>query len=265
MNDASNNRAPWRLPASRAVVTGATRGIGKAIVDELFDRGAGEVWLVARSENELTHEVERRRQLGQNAHGVAADVATHAGRQSLLLALGDAPLDVLVNNAGSNVRKASLAYADTEVDDLLRTNLVAAFELCRGLQPTLLRSPTAAIVNVASVAGLTSTGTGVVYAMAKAALVQMTSYLAVEWAPHGVRVNAVAPWYVRTPLVEPVLSQPDTLAGVLARTPMRRIGTPREVATAVLFLCLPASAWITGQCLVVDGGFTRFGFAPPGT
>lgn len=265
--DPSASRAPaatpWRLPGGRAVVTGATRGIGRAIVDELFDRGAHEVWLVARDETQLVAEVQRRRDLGQDARGVAADVATPDGRRGLIEALGDAALDVLINNAGSNIRKPTLAYSDAEVDQLLRINLGAAFELGRGLHPALQRAPAAAIVNITSVAGLTSTGTGVVYAMAKAALQQMTSYLAVEWAPAGIRVNAVAPWYVRTPLVEPVLAKPEVLAHVLARTPMGRVGTPREIATAAVFLCLPAAAWITGHCLVVDGGFTRYGFAPP--
>jgi len=264
MSVPSSSADPWRLDGARAVVTGGTRGIGQAIVDQLFDRGAGEVWLVARTEAEVAREVERRRVLGQDAHGVAADVATASGRHLVALAMGEGAVDVLVNNAGTNVRKPTLAYTDAEVDQLLRVNLGAAFETCRGLHAALCRSPRPSVVNVTSVAGLTSTGTGVVYAMAKAALLQLTSYLAVEWASAGIRVNAVAPWYVRTPLVEPVLAQPGVLARVLQRTPMQRLGTPRDVATAAVFLCLPAAAWITGQCLVVDGGFTRYGFAPEG-
>lgn len=255
---------PWRLPGARAVVTGGTRGIGAAIVAELVDRGATDVWIVARDAERLAAACRRLAERGVRAHPVAADVASPEGRARVVAAVGAEPLDVLVNNAGTNVRKPSLAYTGDEVDALLRANLLAAFELARGLHPALARSGRAAVVNVGSVAGQTSTGTGVVYAMAKAALVQMTAYLAVEWAPAGIRVNAVAPWYVRTPLVEDVLARPGVLDAVLARTPMRRIGTAREVATAVAFLCLPAAGWITGQCLAVDGGFTRAGFTPPG-
>jgi len=102
--------------------------------------------------------------------------------------------------------------------------------------------------------------TGTPYAMSKAALAQFSRNLAVEWAPDNIRVNAVAPWYIRTPLVEPVLKDKDFYAEVLSRTPMNRIGEPAEVAGLVAFLCMPASSYITGQCIAVDGGFTIYGF-----
>jgi Tropinone reductase 1 len=117
-----------------------------------------------------------------------------------------------------------------------------------------------AIVNVLSVAGFTAIGTGTPYAMTKAALAQMTRNLAVEWASDGIRVNSVAPWYIETPLVEAVLKDPNYRERVISRTPLRRIGRPEEVAGAVAFLCLPASSYITGQCLFVDGGFSVNGF-----
>ena len=96
--------------------------------------------------------------------------------------------------------------------------------------------------------------------MTKAALIQMTRNLAAEWASDSIRVNCVAPWYIRTPLAETVLKNQEYLSAVLARTPMQRIGTPEEVATVVAFLGMPASSYVTGQCLSVDGGFSIFGF-----
>ena len=111
-----------------------------------------------------------------------------------------------------------------------------------------------------SVSGITSVRSGSPYGMTKAALQQLTRNLAVEWAEDGVRVNAVAPWYIRTRRTSGKLADADYYEEVIARTPMRRIGEPEEVAAAVGFLCLPAASYITGECIAVDGGFLRYGF-----
>ncbi|MBK9129656.1 MAG: glucose 1-dehydrogenase [Phycisphaerales bacterium] len=252
----------WRLEGRVALVTGASRGIGRAIVDELAARGAGHLLLVARGRADLDAAVERVRADGAQATAIVADVATADGREAITAAVTAAGrLDVLVNNAGTNIRKRSLDYSAVEVAHLLDVNLLSAFELTRALHGSLAATR-GCVVNVASVAGITSTGTGGVYAMAKAALLHATRYLAVEWGGAGIRVNAVAPWYVRTPLVEPVLADPGYRARVLGCTPLGRLGEPRDVAAAVAFLSLPAAGWITGQCLGVDGGFTGVGFQP---
>ena len=161
---------------------------------------------------------------------------------------------------GTNIRNPTTDYLATEYQHLMATNLESAFGLCQAPYPQLKAAGGASVINVSSVAGLTHMRTGAIYGMTKAALIQLSRNLAVEWASAGIRVNAVAPWYIQTPLAAAVLANPDYLQQVVARTPLARVGEAEEVAAAVAFLCLPAASYITGQCLSVDGGFTINGF-----
>lgn len=250
----------WRLDGRRALVTGGTRGIGAAIARMLADLGA--VVTVCARDGQAARAAARA--LGPGASGLGADVATAGGRAGLVDAVeAGGGLDILVNNAGTNLRRAAAAYEEEEVDHVLATNLRSAFGLSRSLHPAL-KARSGAIVNITSVAGLVHVASGAPYGMSKAAMEQMTRNLACEWAADGIRVNAVAPWYIETPLAGQVLADPAYRDAVLARTPKGRIGRPEEVAAAVAFLCLPAAGYITGQCLAVDGGFTVHGFAFPG-
>lgn len=251
----------WALTHKKALVTGATKGIGKAIALEFLTLGA-EVSIVARSEAAVADLVTDWQQQGWKVKGVAADVSHAEGRQTILSHVQDTlgSLDILVNNVGTNIRKKAVDYTADEYGSIFQTNLESVFELCRLVYPLLQSSLDASIVNIGSVAGLTAIRTGAPYGMTKAALVQLTRALAVEWADDRIRVNTVAPWFIQTPLTEPLLSNPDLLNEVLARTPMRRVGDPEDIAGLVAFLCMPAAAYITGQCIAVDGGFTAFGF-----
>lgn len=254
----------WSLEGKKALVTGATRGIGKAIAEELLLLGAAEVLIVARKETEVQQTVQELRQKGFTAIGLAADVSNAAHRCNITRLIQEEwqYLDVLVNNVGANLRKKTVDYTEEEYAFLLNTNLTSVFEISRLCYPLLKAAPQkpASVVNISSVAGITHLKTGSVYAMCKAALLQLTRNLAAEWAADGIRVNAAVPWYTNTPLAAQVLQNPQYLAGVLQRTPLNRIAEPQEVAAAVAFLCLPAAAYITGQALCVDGGFSIFGF-----
>ena len=255
----------WNLDGRSALVTGGTRGIGRAVVAQLTELGASVIF-ASRDRAAASDWQTILREKGQQARGVAADVSTGEGRESLMCVVKDRfeQLDILVNNVGTNLRKPATSYSDEEVSILFRTNLDSAFSLSRQCKPMLAASGGGAIVNIASVAGLTHICTGTPYAMTKAAMLQMTRSLAVEWADDAIRVNAIAPWYIDTPLAREVLKDENYREHVLAQTPMRRIGDADEVAAAAAFFCMPAASYITGQCLAVDGGFTICGLQVPG-
>ncbi|KAF4387916.1 hypothetical protein F8388_005533 [Cannabis sativa] len=158
-----------------------------------------------------------------------------------------------INNVGTTYIKPTLEYTAKDVSFLMGTNFEAAYNISQLAHPLLKASGIGSIVFVASVAGVLAVNVGSLYGAAKGAIIQLTKNLACEWAKDNIRINAVAPWFIRTPLVEPLFSEGFTKE-VNARTPLGRIGEPKEVSSAVAFLCMPAASYITGQTVGVDGG-----------
>lgn len=234
-------------------MTGATKGIGRAIATELISLGAT-VTIVARSQADVEAAAG---ELGSGTTGVAGDVTRAADRARIVAHVRSrGPLHVLVHNAGGNSRAPLVQYDDQTIERLLALNLTAPVLLSRDLHPALCAAGGACVIHVGSIAGQIALPTGIAYGISKAGLAQAARVLALEWARDGIRVNTVAPWYTRTPLAAPVLARPDVLKQILDRTPLGRIAEPHEVATVVAFLAMPASSYITGQCIAVDGGLS---------
>jgi len=243
----------WTLQGKKALVTGGTKGIGLAITKEFLDLDC-EVLVVARNTKSILGKLRNSANLFTH-EGDLTDANFRADLVKKIFA-NWGELDILVNNVGTNIRKKFVEYSQEEIRSVFETNLFSMLQLTHACYPLLQKSGAASVVNMASVAGYTDVQSGAPYGMTKASIIQLTKHLASEWSADQIRVNCISPWYIETPLTEPVLSQPDRLEKILARTPMGRVGKPEEVASLAAYLAMDKSSYITGQNISVDGGFS---------
>ncbi|KAL9236311.1 hypothetical protein vseg_010998 [Gypsophila vaccaria] len=261
----ASNKNRWSLNGMTALVTGGTKGIGHSIVEELVGFGAT-VHTCARNEAELNGCLRDWKSRGLPVTGSVCDVSSRPQREKLMEIVNsifDGKLNILVNNAGGvSSPQPSATCTQDHFSNIMALNFESAYHLSQLAYPLFRSSNVGTIVFLSAVAGHMACDVGSVYGPAKGALNQLVKNLACEWAKENIRVNGVAPGAIFTPLTEIAFSDEGISNSVNARIPVGRPGLPNEISSVVTFLCLPAASYVTGQTIVVDGGFSINAFIP---
>jgi len=247
----------FSLAGRRALVTGGNSGLGEGIARALGRAGAS-VWIVARRQRELDAAVALLRAVGIAAEAVAADLTDRAALRDAAHRVEQASggVDILVNAAGVNLRQPFMDIRDEDWDRTVDINLTAPFLLTQRLAPGMRERGHGRIINVTSLQAARAFPNSAPYGATKGGLAQLTRAIAEAWSPHGITCNAIAPGFFRTALTEPVFADPARAAALVAQTMLGRSGVPDDLAGTAVFLASAASAYVTGQMLFVDGGFS---------
>jgi len=248
----------FRLDGRVALITGGARGLGKVISEALASSG-DRVALTSRKAEDAEVQAEWiRSSLGAEALGMAADVTSPADVEAMTSRTLDrfGKIDILVNNAGINIRGPIDQLAESDWDQVIDTNLKGPWLCCRAAAAAMKRQKWGRVINVSSTLGEISMPNRTPYASSKGGLTLMTKTLALEWAEHGINVNALCPGPFATDINAPLLNDPAANAQIRANVPLGRWGDPVELGPAAVFLASEASSFITGATLFIDGGYT---------
>ena len=240
-----------------ALITGGRTGIGKALALAFAEAGA-DVTICSRTDkgDGLEGVAAEIRKMGRRALAVRADVSRKSDVENMveetISQLGD--IDILVNNAGIMARRSLLETEEDVWDDVIDTNLKGCYLSSRAVGRLMVKRGKGSIINIASVTGLRANLNRAAYSIAKAGVIMMTKVLARELGTYNIRVNAIAPWLVKTRMNEDIRSDPEFIKVQLANTPLGRFGETGDIVGIALFLASDAASWITGQTIVADGG-----------
>ncbi|MBL8208002.1 MAG: SDR family oxidoreductase [Blastocatellia bacterium] len=249
------------LTGKVAIVTGSTRGIGRSIAEELARAGA-KVVISSRKIEACEEVTQALRAEGLEATAIPCNISKKDQLENLVAEARKAygQIDILVCNAALNPYYGPMAGASDEVfTKVMGTNIQSNLWLCNMVLPEMAERKDGSVIIVSSIGGLKGSTTLGLYCISKAADFQLVRNLAVEWGPHNIRVNAIAPGLVRTDFAKALWENPKLLAHAEATTPLRRIGEVEDIAGAAVFLASKAGAWTTGQQIVIDGGITIAG------
>lgn len=252
------NLSEFSLDGKIAFVTGAGRGLGRAGALALARAGANVV-LVSRTRSQLDETAAAVEALGRKAQVAVADIRSAAEIEAAVRTAveGFGRVDILFNNAGTNVRKPVVDMTEEDWHTIIDTNVKGIFLVARAVARQMIAQKSGCIINMSSMSALTPERDKVVYASSKGAVTQFTKGLALELAPHGIRVNAIAPGYMLTPLVKGYLeADAERYRRILQRIALGRIGQPEEIGGALVFLASDAARYITGATIAIDGGWT---------
>ncbi|HWQ79180.1 MAG TPA: glucose 1-dehydrogenase [Anaerovoracaceae bacterium] len=248
----------FSLKGKTAIVIGGGRGIGKAVATGFSESGA-DVVIASRTQGQLDAAAkEISAQTGGKVVGIAADVSSREGIDYLVAKVAETfgHIDILLNAAGVNVRGSALEFTEEGWDTVQNVQLKAVFLMSQAVAKHMKENEIKGkIINVASLTSVLGLKNMVSYACAKGAVVQLTKVLANELAEYGINVNAFGPGYVKTEMTKAIFDDPERVKTLLSRIPANRFGSPEDMVGAALFLASPASDYVTGQVIYVDGGF----------
>ncbi len=250
----------FNLSGKVAIVTGGTSGIGRAMALGLAEAGAS-VIATSRTELKVKAVAEEIRNLGVNTVEVTTDVTSPEEvdklREIVLAKFGH--IDILVNNAGTTIKKKAEELSLSDWKRIIDLNLTSVFICSQIIGKEMINQRSGKIINIASVGSRLALKGSIAYCASKGGVVQLTKVLASEWADYGVEVNAIAPAYFMTPMTKNLLSSEDFMRRLKERIPMNRLGDLEELKGLIVFLASPASSYITGEIIFIDGGWTSYG------